>query len=716
MKVVSPQQNSSHMTQLYLPVKRLIRPLCTTVCFSLCSALLPAQTAPVFDWSGSIDGTDQELVTAVGSDFQFNVFSAGTFAGTHDFDPGPGVAQLSALPSVADQFVVKYRSNGTFAWAKDFDASSGIVPNAIAGDNNGNVIIAGEFYGTVDFNPGPGTMNISANGNPSDGYLCQLDSLGNLNWAFAISSAGQEYIKDIVVDSVGNIYCVGNFQNTIDFDPGPGNTSLSPSLTAEGTFVAKYSAAGALLWAGQIENQPGGSGIGFSLHINNAGDVLLGGEFWGQVDFDLGAGIHLATASGFNSESYVLQFTPAGTFSQLITFGGSSSNDFINDITTDENGTIYCSGCFNGTVDLAPGTQIVNHVTGGSYDVYLVAISSTGNYMWSNTFGNTFDSGETNLVYSQASGLHLTGFFAGNLDFDPGPGSFNMAGASPSEAFYARYTASGSFITATELGDWCYDLQTDKFGALYFGGQYSSFSNLDPITSTVPISPVGYADGYTVKLCAANQTNEDYYFCPGDSVFVYGSWYQQPASWTDTYVGVNGCDSIVNVLVQEYVPFVLFQPLSQDTFCTTGGLFVLNTGFPAAGTYSGPGVTDTIFNPAVAGAGVHDLYYTFTYPNGCTGYDTLTVVVEICLDVAEASNNALHVYPQPATDFLYIGSPEKINASVLSLYSLQGQQLEVKTMRTGNQLQLDLRSVAPGVYLLRMESEGKPVTCRVVKQ
>jgi hypothetical protein len=51
------------------------------------------------------------------------------------------------------------------------------------------------------------------------------------------------------------------------------------------------------------------------------------------------------------------------------------------------------------------------------------------------------------------------------------------------------------------------------------------------------------------------------------------------------------------------------------------------TGTPAGGTFSGPGVTGTTFNPATAGAGTHTITYSYTNGSGCTNTATTTITV-----------------------------------------------------------------------------------------
>lgn len=78
-----------------------------------------------------------------------------------------------------------------------------------------------------------------------------------LGLAFAVGSGGVDVGADTTTDAAGNMYAVGAFNNTVDFDPGPGTVTLEGTATAK-AFVAKYSPAGSLLWATRLDTPYGG--------------------------------------------------------------------------------------------------------------------------------------------------------------------------------------------------------------------------------------------------------------------------------------------------------------------------------------------------------------------------------------------------------------------------------------------------------------------------
>ncbi|HRZ48989.1 MAG TPA: hypothetical protein P5338_06300, partial [Bacteroidales bacterium] len=95
---------------------------------------------------------------------------------------------------------------------------------------------------------------------------------------------------------------------------------------------------------------------------------------------------------------------------------------------------------------------------------------------------------------------------------------------------------------------------------------------------------------------------------------------------TYTYTDGNNCtnSATASILVNALTPLT-FPALAG--VCVDAAPFAMNTALPAGGTYSGPGVSSNIFNPATAGVGIHTLTYTYTDGNVCT--NTITQTIEV---------------------------------------------------------------------------------------
>lgn len=76
----------------------------------------------------------------------------------------PGAATFNLTAGGLDIFISKLDASGNFVWAKDMEGTVAANGFSIAVDAQGNVYATGSFSGTVDFDPGAGTFNLTAAG------------------------------------------------------------------------------------------------------------------------------------------------------------------------------------------------------------------------------------------------------------------------------------------------------------------------------------------------------------------------------------------------------------------------------------------------------------------------------------------------------------------------------------------------------------------------
>jgi len=249
-----------------------------------------------FIWAKAFGGSNYDFVNSIQVDALENVYVTGFFQGIVDFDPGAGVANLSSEGDV-DIFVQKMDASGNFLWAESFGSSNADVGSSISVDAFGNIYTTGYFSGTVDFDPGAGTANLSAIGY-EDIFIQKIDATGNFLWAKSFGGLADDNAASITIDPSGNVYTTGFFQGTVDFDPGPGIANLTSAGFAGfgDIFVQKMDVSGNFLWAKAF----GGSSFdyGQSVNIDASGNVYTTGYFGGTGDFDPGDGTAILTSAG----------------------------------------------------------------------------------------------------------------------------------------------------------------------------------------------------------------------------------------------------------------------------------------------------------------------------------------------------------------------------------------------------------------------------------
>ena len=187
-------------------------------------------------------GTALDVGRSIAIDAAGNVLLTGEFQGTADLDPTAGVFNLSSTAGVKDIFVTKFNpSTVSFIWSVKVGDTNNDIGYGIATDVNNNIYITGTFIGTVDFDPGVGSVLISSAGGQTDCFILKLDASGNYMWAGGFGSASLGDKADaIFVAASTDIYTTGSYQGTVDFDPGAGTSNVTSGGQLD-AFIQKIS-------------------------------------------------------------------------------------------------------------------------------------------------------------------------------------------------------------------------------------------------------------------------------------------------------------------------------------------------------------------------------------------------------------------------------------------------------------------------------------------
>jgi cysteine-rich repeat protein len=389
-----------------------------------------AAQAQEFVWAKQLGGTSNDIATGVALDSGGNVYTVGYFSGTADFDPGPGVYNLTSVVG-NDVFISKLDSAGNFVWAKQLGLTSSDIATGVALDSGGNVYTVGDFSGTADFDPGPGRYTLTSVGN--DVFISKLDSAGNFVWAKQLGGTSHEYAYGVALDSGGNVYTVGDFSGTADFDPGPGVYNLTLA-GAYDVFISKLDSAGNFVWAKQL----GGTSheYAYGVALDSDGNVYTVGYFLGTADFDPGPGVYNLTPAGSN-DVFISKLDSAGNFVWANQLGGTSGENATG-VALDSGGNVYTGGYFRGTADFDPGSGVYNLTSAGSINAFISKLDSAGNFVWAKQLGGTSDDISTGVALDSGGNVYTVGYFPGTADFDPGPGVYNLTPAGSIDAFISK--------------------------------------------------------------------------------------------------------------------------------------------------------------------------------------------------------------------------------------------------------------------------------------
>lgn len=506
----------------------------------------PAAQQVSLTWAKQAGGSQSESGNDIFVDNLGNSYITGSFAGSADMDPGPGVFNLTAAGSI-DVFIAKYNPAGNLVWARQCSGTGPESGTSVAVDGGGNIFVTGGFSGTTDFDPGPGIFSLSAN-NSYTVFILKLDPGGNFLWAGQLGGDGQGS-PTVSLDNAGNIFITDGFEGSYDFDPGGGSFLLN-SLNGTDIFVCKLTNNGAFLWARQMS----GSGYenSFGSCTDNAGNLYITGDFSGTVDFDPGPGVFQAVGSG-NYDSYCCKLDGNGNLVWVKVMGGPDLEQGLA-ITLDPGGNILLTGCFRGTTDFDPGPAVytLSSASPGLGDVFVVKLSTMGDLVWARHFGGNQDDIGFGIAADANGNVYTTGFYWGAADFDPGTCVQTSNTFGENDIFVSCLNSAGNFAWMKQLGgpsfDGGYAIATGNGGSVFTTGYFSATADMDPGTGQFNLSSFGSDDVFIHRMGpCANPTTGNATITTCQPYTIHCQTFSNSGTYTVFLPNAAGCDSILTL-------------------------------------------------------------------------------------------------------------------------------------------------------------------------
>lgn len=535
-------------------------------------------------------------------------------------------------------------------------------------------------------------------------------------------------------DTQGNIYGVGVFKGTVDFDPSTAVFNLQTSSSYNNVFIVKYDNSGNFVWAKSLGNSANDECV-FDLEIYND-ELYVMGEFDGTVDFDFSSNENSITGNEdvfvakYNSDADLIWVGAAvGTFVVI------NDNRIHLDLAINNfDSSLYISGNFYGIADFDLTTSVLNKDAGVGRDVFLAKYNLNGELLWCKTSGNNSSSASLNAIAFDTNGnVYGAGYSSGqNFDIDLGNSEYLISTNYYSFMFVAKYNNNGDFINVIEVNHtnvetWSLSIRlgandkvfvSGKSGYFVFGNFYSSnqiraFDSSLNLLWDVNIQGSN-SNGYPTSITNLETTSaSDVIYC--GSISVSGQSTRMP--FLSKYDS-NGTSLFLNSDLQENDTFTHNQAEIIEGY---GGLSSLSTfsddSFVIFGNLTHTGPLPYIgIDLDISQEGEHYIDIDNTYPNNALYF--MAKYNDFTLSTPDYSlqNSLLKISPNPTNSKIYLTSTLLENNGQILIYDLLGKVVYNKQVYSPlNNYQIDIESLESGIYYVKYKTNSNSLIKKIIK-
>jgi hypothetical protein len=316
-------------------------------------------------WTKQLGTTVDDRGWGVSADGVGNVYMAGTTGG------GLQGANLGGT----DAFLTKYDAAGALLWTKQLGTTVDDDGRNVYADSAGNVYISGFTSGSLQ----------GSNAGLTDAFVSKYNSAGTVQWTRQLGTTTSDYSYGVTADPSGNVFISGttsgHFQGS-----GPIN---------EDAFVAKYNSAGVLQWTQQLGTSTTAD-RNFTVAADPSGNVFISGVTNGSLQG--------TNAGGFDAFVAKYDSTGARLWTRQL---GTSTDEDVHSVTTDNLGNVYISG---GTLGSLDGTNA------GGEDAFVAKYDAAGTLKWLRQLGSSAADPSFAISADRLGGVYISGMTMGNMD------------------------------------------------------------------------------------------------------------------------------------------------------------------------------------------------------------------------------------------------------------------------------------------------------------
>lgn len=323
------------------------------------------------------------------------------------------------------------------------------------------------------------TLTVRSNGlanGPEEYSVSKFDETGNKLWTKAFDHNTFILGSDVAQDSMGNVFIVGGFMGTFDFNPDAGVDNVTASGFQD-PFITKLDANGNYLWTKKFTGIS--SENARNVIVDSADNIYVDAILNFDLDVDPGPGVQTATPI-MPGNRVIVKLDNDGNF---LLFKVIPTTIFTvkAGLDIDSSNNIYTSGQISGTNDVDPDAGTTNLTSNNDTDPFVAKYNANLELQWAAKIdspggatppmagaASSDDSGHA-VVVDMAGNVYAVGRFNGvNTDFDPTAGVDQKSPPNGETSYYlVKYNNAGVY-------QW-----SRVFGRMFPGTQFGNTANVE---------------------------------------------------------------------------------------------------------------------------------------------------------------------------------------------------------------------------------------------
>ena len=513
------------------------------------------------------------------------IYVTGKYTGTATF----GSYSLTAAGG-SDIFVASINSSGTWQWATSGGGTLTDVGNGIAIDDNADLYVTGAFSDVSTFDS---HSLISAGGR--DIFTAKLDSDdGSWTWVSGGGSTLDDEGQGVSVDTAGNVYFTGYFNDNATFGGG----TVVSSVGQTDIITGKYDPNGTILWT----RRSGGANFdrGYAINSDDNGNTFVTGYFYDTADFSF-----TTLVSEGASDVFVMKYDTDGVLQAAVSAGGTGPDQGYG-MATDAGDNAYVTGWYQNTASF-DNDDITSQ---GFDDMFMAKLTTAPTVSIVPQGATTFCNGDSVILSTNISSGYTIQWQLDGMDI---PG------------------ATGVEYTAKEAGSYTVAI-TNVFDCSIYSNAVIVVTT--PVVSLVTSSSTTLCPGASVTISAPSGAGYTYQWYDDSGPIsgeVFNFYTANVAGNYSVIVQEAGCTdtSEVMVVTEAAAPSATITPLGDLIACDVADSLLLLAAGGNDYTYQWKqdgfdiaGATDQMYAPGQSGA------YSVTISNLCGTSTSSFIAVE----------------------------------------------------------------------------------------